>query len=278
MTARHILAAYDLSALSDRAVERAFRLAAEMHAHLTILHVVEEGGLENTRDKAYTQMESMVSCLTEKTKVTAKYHVESGNAVEMILSYATQEKIDLIVLGLHKKDKVADWFTNSTAERLIRKSTFPILTVQDKPVESYKRLLAAIDFSTCSRKALQTALKVAPEATVCAAHIYDFPFPAMIGLTGAREKDIKAEVLYGVRQEAAADMRHFLAPFGKNIVEILEQGDVRYKLEDVVKQVQPDLLAIGTHGRSGFVTMLIGSVALAFLSNPPCDLLITKGY
>lgn len=278
MTTRHILAAYDLSALSDRAVERAFRLAAEMHANLTILHVVEEGAAENARDKAYAQMESVVSGLTEKTSISAKCYVENGDAVDAILSFATREKVDLIVLGLHKKDTIAAWFADSTAERLIRKSTFPILTVQNKPVEPYQRVLTAVDFSTCSRKALQTALKVAPGATVSAAHIYDFPFPAMIGLTGAQEKTIKEDMLLGVRQEAAADMQHFLAPFGDGIVEILENGDVQYKLEGLVKQIQPDLLALGTHGRSGFVTALIGSVAMAFLNNPPCDILITKGY
>ena len=279
MTIRHILVAYDLSPLSDRAVERAFQLAGAMHANLTALHVVEEGSPESARDKAYTQMEHVIRDLSEKTGIQADYRIENGNAVEVILSYATGEKVDLIVLGLHRKDSIADWFTDSTAERLIRKSTFPILTVQNKPVEPYKRVLTAVDFSTCSRKALQTAIKVAPDATVSAAHIYDFPFPAMIGLTSAQEKSIKEDMLLGVRQEAAADMAHFLAPFGKDqIVEILEHGDVKYQLDKLVARIQPDLLAQGTHGRSGFVTALIGSVALSFLNNPPCDILITKGY
>lgn len=280
MTSNHILVAYDLSPLSDRAVERGFRLAEEMQAKLTVLHVVDKDASDvaEARDKAYTQLELMLRDLSAKTKQKADYRIENGDPVETILGFATREKADLIVLGLHKKDSIIDWFTNSTAERLIRKSTFPILTVQGKPVQPYKRVLAAVDFSTCSRRALQTAIKIAPEATLCAAHIYGYPFPSMIGMTGAQEKKIKEEVLFGVRQDVAVDMERFLAPFNKNIVEILEHGDARFKLEDVVKQIQPDLFALGTHGRSGFVTLLIGSVALSFLNNPPCDILITKGY
>ncbi len=281
MTSRHILVAYDLSPLSDRAVERGFRLADEMRARLTVLHVVD-GSTRDTadaRDKAYTQLELMLRELSSKTKQEADYRIENGDPVETILGFATREKTDLIVLGLHKKDSISDWFMDSTAERLIRKSTFPILTVQNKPVRPYKRVLTAVDFSTCSRKALQTALKVAPDATVSAAHIYDFPFPVMIGLTGAQEKSIKEDMLLGVRGDAAADMAHFLAPFGKGqIVEILENGDVKYQLDKLIARIQPDLLALGTHGRSGFVTAIIGSVALSFLNNPPCDILITKGY
>src|SRR5690606_29995551 len=221
MTTRHILVAYDLSPLSDRAVERGFLLAEEMRAKLSVLYVVDEDSpdVAEARDRAYTQLELMLRDLSAKTKQEADYRIEKGDPVETILGFATHEKVELIVLGLHKKDSIADWFTDSTAERLIRKSIFPILTVQNKPVEPYKRVLTAVDFSTCSRKALQTALKVAPDATVSAAHIYDFPFPAMIGLTGAQEKSIKEDMLLGVRQEAAADMQHFLAPFGDGIVD-----------------------------------------------------------
>jgi nucleotide-binding universal stress UspA family protein len=150
--------------------------------------------------------------------------------------------------------------------------------VQNKPVEAYKRVLTAVDFSTCSRKALQTAIQIAPGAVMSAAHIYDFPFPVIMGLSSEQEESIKEDMLLTVRQDAAADMKHFLAPFGDGIVEILERGDVRHKLAELVGRIQPDLLAIGTHERSGFMTALIGSVALSFLNDPPCDILITKGY
>jgi len=280
---KHILVAYDLSPLSDRAVERGFKLAEAIKAKLTVLYIVEPDiqEIDAAKNKAYNQIELMLRDFTVKTKVDANYVIMNGDPAETILSYATQKEVDLIILGLHKKESVTDWFSGSTAEQLIRKSTFPILTVQNKPVTNYDNVIAAVDFSTCSRKALETALELAPDATISATHIYDFPFPAMIGLAAQDANKIKKDVLLGVRRDTSARMQHFLSPFGKDqnrIVEVLEHGDVKYRLDDLIKRIQPDLLVLGTHGRSGFVTALIGSVAMSFLSNPPCDILITKGY
>src|SRR5690606_9502673 len=142
---KHILVAYDLSPLSDRAVERGFKLAEEIKAKLTVLHIVEPDIQETdaAKNKAYNQIELMLRDFTVKTKVDANYVIINVDPVETILSYATQKEVDLIILCLHKKS-ITDWFSGSTAEKLIRKSTFPILTVQNKPVTNYDNVIAAV--------------------------------------------------------------------------------------------------------------------------------------
>jgi len=45
-----------------------------------------------------------------------------------------------------------------------------------------------------------------------------------------------------------------------------------------VADIKPDLLAIGTHGRSGVARAMLGSVAASLLAAPPCDILVVRAW
>jgi nucleotide-binding universal stress UspA family protein len=56
----------------------------------------------------------------------------------------------------------------------------------------------------------------------------------------------------------------------------IEEGDILSVIRDQAAHLKPDLLAIGSHGRSVLRHALIGSVAGSLLSDPPVDVLATK--
>jgi len=56
--------------------------------------------------------------------------VEKGNPVEVILQVAEEKKCDLIVMGTHGRGTLADAMLGSTARRVVRRSTTPVLVVR----------------------------------------------------------------------------------------------------------------------------------------------------
>ncbi|MNT45178.1 Universal stress protein family protein [compost metagenome] len=54
------------------------------------------------------------------------------------------------------------------------------------------------------------------------------------------------------------------------------RGALPRALDDAIAAQHPQLLALGSHGRSLISQALLGSLALRYLQNPPCDLLLVK--
>jgi nucleotide-binding universal stress UspA family protein len=57
---------------------------------------------------------------------------------------------------------------------------------------------------------------------------------------------------------------------------VLREGDARQAILDAAAQHDPDLLALGTHGRSGLAHVLLGSVAEAVIRAASCDVLVAR--
>jgi hypothetical protein len=47
-------------------------------------------------------------------------------------------------------------------------------------------------------------------------------------------------------------------------------------LYEEIERAAPDLLVLGTHGRTGIAHAMLGGVAETFLSKPPCDVLVRR--
>lgn len=54
---------------------------------------------------------------------------DEGNPAEQILEYAKQKGVDLIIMSTHGRSGVARWAMGSVADKVIRHSTVPVLTV-----------------------------------------------------------------------------------------------------------------------------------------------------
>jgi nucleotide-binding universal stress UspA family protein len=61
--------------------------------------------------------------------------VASGNAAKEILNLAAERHIDLIVMGTHGRTGVKHFLLGSVAERIVRESRVPVLTVHPKTAE-----------------------------------------------------------------------------------------------------------------------------------------------
>lgn len=136
-----VLVGTDFSEPASRAVERAIDVARRYEAHLHIVHVWEVplivGGpmagpavdwITPIEQAARAQLDELVDGLRAgKVDVTAT--LSSGVAWDRIIAIAEQVGADLVVVGTHGRTGIRRALMGSIAERVVRLSPVPVLTV-----------------------------------------------------------------------------------------------------------------------------------------------------
>jgi nucleotide-binding universal stress UspA family protein len=280
----------DLSPLSDRAFDRALQLAGAHEAHLTLVHVIDDQmlGYGHQGDdleadfvsRAEAKLRRHWLAMPEAIARRFDHTIKTGAPSEEILCLATEKAADLIVLGLHRVNPLKDVFVGTTAERIIRNSMTPVLVVKDKPVGAYDKVVASTDFSPCSSHALQAVLNLVPSAEFELLHVFETPFPAFIHfgkreLESYRQQRID-EAMKQIRRDLDAFLQTHLVTSTPRIEILCKRGGVIGEIGSTVRERKADLLALGTHGRSGILGAMLGSVAVTFLTDPPCDVLVSR--
>ncbi len=276
-----IVAATDFSTRSQRALRRAGLLARQFGAELTLVHVVDDDQppalVEVERREADKYLYEQMASLAELRDSRCRAIVATGEAFDGILQAAKNASTDLIIMGMHRKQLLRDTIVGTTIERVIRTGPFPVLMVNRDPVHSYGRVLAAVDMSKASAHAIQTAdaLGLLSDASVSLIHAFLAPGRGMMFVANVEEKLIE-EYVAGERLQAREELFAFLAAHemsSQGWKHRIDEGGAFEVISNAVKETTPDLIVIGTHGRSGIVKMLIGSVAEEVLRSIDVDIL-----
>jgi len=278
-----ILVATDLSERSDHALRRALALAGQFGAELGVLHVVDDELpveiVDTLRTAAEDKLNGHLKDLPEDLGERTTLRVEPGEPVEQIIDTAWSTQADLIVIGLHRRRWVRDLVLGATLERLLRLCDRPVLVVREAASAPYRRVLVAVDFSIGSRRAYEAGVRLAPEARFQLVHAYDTPFSFLT----SRGSQVEAATQHANALERMVEQElQTLAgrlPAGAPKPElVLVRGEPTGAILDQVAKQRPDLLALGTHGRTGVARAVLGSVARTLLQDPPCDVLAVRGW
>ncbi|WP_132058698.1 universal stress protein [Halorussus amylolyticus] len=141
-----ILVPTDGSQQARRAVERAVDLAKTYDAELHVLFVVDTtrfgaevdatfviGKLERAGEQI---VEETVAQATEAGVSDATGVVEFGPIHGVILDYADDHDVDLVVMGTHGRRGVDRYLFGSVTEKVVRRSDVPVLTVRGSSPEA----------------------------------------------------------------------------------------------------------------------------------------------
>jgi nucleotide-binding universal stress UspA family protein len=212
-------------------------------------------------------------------KVQVSSGLYRGQAYVEIIRHARAAGADLIVLGRHGRRPVRDMFIGSTAERVIRAGNLPVLVVSGRATRSYRRPCLAVDLGDTCRSVAVLALRVlGPEIrAVTLIHAYHVPFEGLItpGVAPGRMTELRREC----RRRAVsvlARLRSSLGDLGVRWQTVIVLGDPRTTILAAANRRRADLLAVGTHGRSGLSHALVGSVAERVIQAAACDVLVTR--
>lgn len=278
-----ILVATDFSEAAQLAIQRAAQLGQEHHADLEILHVVEELPPEEecqpseTLDAAKRELAKLATTIVSAGGLS-RQKVEQGKDFVAIIHRARQIQAGLIVIGAHGDHAPSSSFFGTTAQKLARKSSIPLLVVKQSPQLPYRRLLVATDLSTASRQAMEFAMTVAPQAEIDLLHVHQFWGESRLSLAGAGPEDRSR---YRLQYEASVStmLKEWLEEIdlgGRRVDLHVRQGNPALVISHLAAEREADLVVMGTTGRSGLPYILLGSVAEKVMQIVPCDALVVR--
>lgn len=138
-----ILVAIDLSPQSTNVADYAVCIAKSLEAEVVAVYIapslghyvgfhVPTSSIENFVGEvvsgAEKSMEDFVKEKFQGVKATGK--VISGYAAEEIISQAKENNVDLIIMGTHGRAGLDRILFGSVAEKVVKASTIPVLTVR----------------------------------------------------------------------------------------------------------------------------------------------------
>jgi universal stress protein E len=282
----HILAATDFAATdfstgSQRALRRAGLLARDSDADLTLMHVVDDDqppdlvALE--RREAERILGEQIGAMAELRGLRPRALVVAGDPFDGILRAAESTSADLIVMGAHRKQLLRDILVGTTIERVIRTRPSPVLMVNREVDQPYRTALAAVHLSEPSVNAIRTgkALGLPGGARLALVHAF-LPLAKRQMFYAGLSQDTIDGYVADERLRASKELTAFLKANGiddRGRSLHIEEGAPSEVISKTVEQLNPNVLIIGTHCRTGIGKALLGSVTEEALRSLDVDIL-----
>jgi nucleotide-binding universal stress UspA family protein len=278
----NILVPTDGSECANAAVGYAAELASQYGSTVHVLSVVDARRLENAPH--YENVEQEHAEITERTcdelaaDVSTKRAVRSDVPHSAILKYASDEEVDLIVMGTHGRTGVQRYLLGSVTENVVRLADVPVLTVnaeEDSPVTyPYTDILVPTDGSAGAEAAIGPAVDIAStyNARVHALSVID---------TMSMGVDVRStaalDALEDAAQSAVATVEQRAQDASVTSVETaIEHGSPYRGIRSYVEDHGIDLVVMGTHGRTGIERYLLGSVTEKTVRTSPVPVMTVR--
>lgn len=285
-----ILIPLDGSPLSKRILLHVRRILLRQDAEVTLLRVCPPdvpGGLkvlEREELEEATASTQAVMAELEREGARARCVIRRGDAAEEILAYANEYQPGLIAMSTHGRSGFDRWIWGSVAERVLRRSTHPLLLANPHALEDEKiptdrrfaRILVPLDGSEPSAAILPIVSEIAHMYESDVTLFYTEPilvasvqYPA-VPVIPAKEEGEKVLAPFRERLAAAGIRAKTWVAF-----EPPASGVLR-----AIELTKADLVAMTTHGRSGFSRWALGSVAEKVVRHSEVPVLVrrTSGF
>lgn len=193
-----------------------------------------------------------------------------GNALSDIADRELPEGAHQLIVTGPVRNVTASNILGSSVDRLLQRPGSSLLMVRRRALRSYRHLLVASDFSASAVRAMSVARTAFPRAQITIIHGFDIP---LLGLMdGAR-----LEVIARTKTRLLAEAGKFLRECGMIAAEvnvIVEHGEPARLVRMYAEVFSPDLIVVGTHGRSAVYDIVIGSVAKRIVARCDTDVLM----
>src|SRR5215470_1299879 len=258
---------------SELAVRSAATLARTTGAHLDLIHVVQRPHLyERVLQRHPAPSDDLLARAREHLRqstggppyagVGIDHHVRIGAPFGELIDACRELGCGLIVVGARKRAGLTDLLVGSTAERVLRKATVPVLLAKRALPEKPACIVAPTDFSDGSRPALDEAIALARRwsARLVLLHVIE-----PIVQTYAWASDLAGGEIYVIEPaELQPEWDALLASLDLKGVRWEQQtikGEVSTTVVATAQSLPADVIVMGTHGRTGLTHALLGSVA-----------------
>jgi len=289
-----IVVGIDFSEVSKAALREAARLAHWQQCPLHIAHTIwldkshdqppeTSTAISIVRDRVGEHLKTF--CLQEVEFLTRgiEYHVLIGHPFRELSQLCHDISASLLVLGSCNREPPPT-HPGPIATNCVRKAPVPVVLVRSTHDKPYRSIVAALDFSKTSLEVAQISAEIAFEnqSHLHLVHVHepilrlgdytfrDLPPPPHTDANDPELKKLRAQL-----EQCKSDL---LSRFQDLSVttHLLQDKGVNEALVAFIRDHQVDLAALGTRGRSGMRSLLLGTTAERLLHECPCSLLTIK--
>ena len=288
---KRILCPLDFSEFSVRAYRHALSLAEHYRSKLIAQHIVEVWRHPSASFAASASLydeycQSLVGNGKEQLQEFVKNHthnqvqpelvVDQGIAPDSILSFAQEEKSELIVMGTHGLRGFDRLMLGSVTDRVMRKAICPVLAVREPPhdlaavgqeqryTHRLNRILACTDFSEDSERALDYAISATAE--------YDAELTLLHVLERAPSPNYAEQAI----AEATGQLERLLPPERRKSLKVKTAVRIGKAYQQIIQfagEAQTDLMTMGVRGRGTLDIAVFGSTTYRTMQLGPCPVL-----
>ena len=294
---RTVLIGTSLEEESDRVVRSGLAVARTAGARICLVHAARMVvGLVETELAPDLMRERVAWCEEQLRQQIARLgigpseldnaelpeaRVLAGSPHFVLIEAARAAGADLIVVGATGSGPFAAELLGSTADRVLRKATCPVLVVRGEPRVPPRRVLAPVDLSPLSadsfRCGMQLLAQLANSGEIEVRAVFALSFLEMAAQRQEAAGDLPLAL---IERQSAGELERFLAenrPEAPLRVETaVLSGEARFEILHELSEQPYDLVMLGTHGRGGLDRMVLGSVAATVARKAPCSVLMVS--
>ena len=259
-----ILVPFDFSPVAQNALNFAAQLGND-NSELIILHVIEHPTADSFKTMGvsdYDPMENIyLTRLIERVKgklenlvasaemisANASYKIKVGSAFHEISDEIKAINVDLVVMGTAGSSGVEEYLVGSNAERVVRNANCPVITLREPcEVASINDIVFASNFHELTPNFVDQVLKL-QQALDAHLRIVKINTPANFTSTRHDNEQMDDFVRRFDIQNCSTDIYNYSNE---------EDGIVAF-----TEDIDADMIALGTHQRTGVGHFLLGSIA-----------------
>ncbi len=269
---KKILVPCDFSESATNAFRFALDIAKKSEGKIMLLHVIElsvmydttlmpalsfeEVYFKDAKENAERNFKKLKDQWA-KDQDGISWQVEYGITATAINNFAKEKKVDLIVMGTRGVSGFKEMVIGSNTEKIVRVSSMPVIAIKKYDEAAIKNIVfpnALVE----EEEALATRIKALQDFFNAKLHIVYINTPA--NFKGDLETQ---QLLNGFAK------RYLFKNFTVNIYNDLTQ---EIGLRNFAKEMKADLVAMGTHGRTGLAHLMSGSIAEDVVNHIECPI------
>jgi nucleotide-binding universal stress UspA family protein len=280
-----VLVGTNLSPGSDEALRQGARLAADLSTRLLVCHVVPELIPDGSVFTEFRRTNVTINdSLLGKARAAVELHVNTvlGDTanVEVILEYGTPHS-GLLTQAETTGAGVVVTAPGTVTLNVARHASTAVLVARPSPSGP---IVAATDFSDVSLGAVAAAATEARRrsAALHLLHASDVGLFALGEASAAAmpyllsSSPITLEGLDSLHAVAKHRLSETLAETGVSGTTAVIAGSAADVIVKYAESTSAELVVVGTHGRSGFARLTLGSTAASVIEAAPCSVLIVR--
>ncbi|MCG6553239.1 MAG: universal stress protein [Candidatus Magnetominusculus sp. LBB02] len=268
---KSLLLAVDGSEYSEGAIREALLFSKSCSIKLTLLYVnalsdtYESGGMtfvEQVDNKLTRYFEDIRERAAEDNVELDIIIKRSNDTFEGIIEEAYDRKADLIIMGRRGMTGLKRVLMGSVTAKVIAYAPCKVLVVPKDADIKGEHVLLATDGSTYSASAEKEAINMAKRCP----HVN---YLTVLSVASGDDRLSESEAIVSRVREAAEKE-------GVNAVAVTSVGSPYEVIVNKAKELNVNVILMGTHGRTGISRLLMGSVAERVVALSHCSVLVIK--